>query len=135
MYHVPLAVQCKYRCSDEGGEDGEGRKESEILIGWENGREWRLPGLLYANDLVLCGDQVEVELFTEVFRRRLLKDNVGTKSKEIVLNGEEGFECEVHVDGFRLEHVSKLKYLGSVLDESGTEEAEYSRKVAGGRYH
>ena len=46
MYHIPLAVQCIYGCSDEGGEDGDGR-------------DWRLPGLLYAYDLVLCGESEE----------------------------------------------------------------------------
>ena len=39
-------------------------------------------------------------------------------------------ECEVCVDGIRLEHVSEFKYLGSVLDESGTDEAECGRKAA-----
>ena len=42
-FHVPLAVQCIYGWSDEGGE-------------WrflEDGREWKLPSLLYADDLVL----------------------------------------------------------------------------------
>ena len=38
-----------------------------------------------------------------------------------------------YVDGFCLEHVSEFKYLGCVLDESGTDGAEYSRKVASGR--
>ena len=42
-------------------------------------------------------------------------------------------ECSVYVDGMRLEHVSKFKYLGCVLDESGTDEAECSRKGASGR--
>ena len=42
-------------------------------------------------------------------------------------------ECEVCVDGIRLEHVSKFKYLGCVLDESGTDEEECSREVASGR--
>ena len=45
--------------------------------------------------------------FPEVCRRGL-KFNAG-KSKVMVLNGEEGLECEVHVDGIRLEHVSKFK--------------------------
>ena len=48
----------------------------------------------------------------------------------MVLNGEEGLECEVHVDGIRLEHVSEFKNLGCFLDESSTVGAEYSRKVA-----
>ena len=39
------------------------------------GREWRLSGLLYANDLVLCGESKEdlrvmVGWFAEVCRRR-----------------------------------------------------------------
>ena len=33
----------------------------------------------------------------------------------------------------RLEHVSKFKYLGCVLDEAGTDEAECSRKVESGK--
>ena len=37
------------------------------------------------------------------------------------------------VDRIDLEHISEFKYLGCVLDESGTDEAEYSRKVASGK--
>ena len=83
--------------------------------------------------MVLC-DESEEDLramlgrFVEVCRRRGLKANAG-KSKMTVLNGKEGLECEVHVDGIRLEHVSEFKYLGCVLDKSGTDEAECSRKV------
>ena len=53
------------------------------------------------------------------------------KNKVMVLVGVEGLDCEVHVDGAHLEHVSKLKYLGFVLNEAGTVEAECSRRVAG----
>ena len=38
MYHIPLVVQ---------------RKGVSFL---EGGREWRFPGLLYADDLVLCSE-------------------------------------------------------------------------------
>ena len=41
----------------------------------------------------------------EVCRRRGSKVNAG-KSKMTVLNREEGLECEVHVDGICLEHLS-----------------------------
>ena len=41
----------------------------------------------------------------------------------MVMNGEGGLEYEVHVDGIRLGHASELKYLGCVLDESGTDGA------------
>ena len=36
-------------CSDEKGENRDGKEE----------REWRLPGILYANNLVLCGESEE----------------------------------------------------------------------------
>ena len=83
-----------------------------------------------------CGESEEdlramVGRLAEVCRRGL-KVNAG-KSKVMVLNGEEGLECEVHVDEIRLEHVSEFKYLGCVLDESGVDRAECSRKVASGR--
>ena len=38
-------------------------------------------------------------------------------------------ECEVHVDRIHLEPVLEFKYLGCVLDESGTDGAECSRKM------
>ena len=73
-----------------------------------------------------------MECFAEVCRRSGLKVNAG-KSNMMVLGEEEGLEREVYVDGIRLEYVSKFKYMGCVLDEPGTDEAECSRKVASGR--
>ena len=67
-----------------------------------------------------------------MYRRRGLKVNPG-KRKMMVLGGEEGLECKNCLDGIRLEHVSEFKHLGCVLDKSGTDEAECSRKVANGR--
>ena len=52
--------------------------------------------------------------FVEVCRRRGLRVNV-TKNRVMMLNGEEGLECEVCVDGMQLEHVLEFKYLGCVL--------------------
>ena len=88
MYHVPLAFQCIYGRSDVVFENGDGKKEREISRGE---REWRLPGLLYADDLVLCGESEEdlsavVGRFIEVCRRRGLKVNA-CKRKVIVLDG------------------------------------------------
>ena len=120
-----------------------GRDEVEVRVGKlkngkaeENGREWRLPGRLYAEDLVLCCESEEdlrgkVEQFVDVCRRRVLKVN-GGKSKAMVMNEEDGFECEVYVDGMRLGHVSEFKYLACIFDESVTYGAECSRKVARG---
>ena len=57
----------------------------------EDGGVWRLSGLLYVDDLVLCCESEEdlrvmVEQFAKVCRRRGLKIN-GGKSKVMVLNG------------------------------------------------
>ena len=73
-----------------------------------------------------------VRRIAEVCRRSGLKVNAG-KSKVMVLNREAGLEREVHVDGIRLKHVSEFKYLGYVLNESGTDGAECSKNVASGR--
>ena len=50
----------------------------------------------------------------------------------MVLGGKEGLECEVYINGIRLEHASNFKYLGCILDKSGTYGAECSRNVASG---
>ena len=42
-------------------------------------------------------------------------------------------EYEVCINGIHLEHVSEFKYLICVLEESGTDEAEFRWKVASGR--
>ena len=75
-----------------------------------------MPGLLYADDLVLCDKSEEnlrvmVGQFAEICRRRGLKVNAG-KSKVMVMSGEEGLEYEVQVNGIRLKHVLEFKYLG-----------------------
>ena len=88
-----------------------------------------MPALLYAEDLVLCGEYEEdlravVGCFVKVCSRRGLKVNAGVG---------EGLESEVCVDGMRLEHVSEFKYLGCVLDELHKDEAQCRRKVASGK--
>ena len=62
-----------------------------------------------------------------MYRKRGLKANEG-KSNVMMLNEEEGLECQ-DLPGTCV----KLKYLGCVLNESGADEAECSRKVASGR--
>ena len=70
----------------------------------EEGREWKLPGLLYADDLVLCGESEEdmwiiVGCFIKVWSRRGLKVSAG-KRKVMLLGGEEGLEHEVCLNGY-----------------------------------
>ena len=59
--------------------------------------------------------------FVNVCRRIGLKVNVN-KSNGMELGGEKGLECEVCLDGIRLEHIFEFKYLGHGLDKSGTDE-------------
>ena len=103
----------------------------------KEGRGQRLLGLLYADDLVLCGDLEEdlraiVGRFIEVCRRRGLKVNEG-KSKVMLLGREKELKCEVCVGRLRLERASEFEYLGSVLDKSCTDEAECSKMASGRR--
>ena len=46
-------------------------------------------------------------VFEEVKNRRRLKANA-SKCKVMIMNGEESVECEVHVDGIHLGHVSEF---------------------------
>ena len=57
-------VDIEVRCNEEGVVDKDGKE----------GGEWRLPGPLYADDLVLCGKleedlRVMVRQYFEVYRR------------------------------------------------------------------
>ena len=71
--------------------------------------------------------------FLEECRERGLKVNVG-KSKVMVLDKEEGLECEICVAGTQLEKMSEFKYLGCVLIDSGTDVVKLCcRKVVSGR--
>ena len=49
MYHVPFALQYIYGHTIERDENGDG----------EEGREWRLPSVLHADDFVLYGESEE----------------------------------------------------------------------------
>ena len=74
-----------------------GRKRVRFL---ELVGEWRLPCILYTDDLVLRGESEE---------------------------DLRALECKIHVDGICLEHISEFKYLACVLDESGTDGSEFGR--------
>ena len=89
MHHVPSS-QFIYGASDEGCENRDGKKGSEIP-----GREEIAWPLVY-NYLVLCGKSEEdlramVGRFVEVWRRRRLEVNDG-ESKVMATNGKKGFE-------------------------------------------
>ena len=78
----------------------------------EEEKGWRLPGLLYADDLVLYGEseddqKVMIGHFVEACKRRGLRVNTDN-SKVMVSGGEEGSICVVIVDGTRSENVSPV---------------------------
>ena len=82
----------------------------------KEGREWRLPGILYAVDLVVSGNleedlKVMVGCFVEVCGGRGLKVNAN-KSKVMMLGAGGCLECEIHVDGAHWCQMSEFKYLG-----------------------
>jgi hypothetical protein len=108
--------------------------EGVRIIG--RGDEWMVPCLLYADDLVLCGESEGslrnlVKEFNRVCKRRGLAINVG-KSKVMVMNGVD-VQCHVEVDGVQLEQVSEFKYLGYMIENKGGDDAECDRKVSNGR--
>ena len=79
----------------------------------EKGRGWRMLGLCYTVDLVMCDESEEdlramVGRFVEVCKRRGLKINEG-KSKVMVLGGEEGLKFEVCIYVIRLAYISEFK--------------------------
>ena len=79
MYHAPLALQCIYMYGVMI--EVKMGMERRVVSFLEGGRKWRLPGLLYADDLVLCCEaeedlRVVVGWFAEVCRRRGLQVNV-----------------------------------------------------------
>ena len=64
-----------------------------------------MPGLLYADESVFCGEPKEdlremVGRFVEGCKGRGLKDNAG-KIKVMLLGWEEGLDYELCVDGIR----------------------------------
>ena len=120
MYHVHLALQCICGRIDEEGGNGNGEGGSKVSGG---GKTVEIGCLLFADDLVLYGESEEdlravVGCFIEMYRRRGLKV-IAVKSRVMALGWEEGLECEVCVDGIRLEHVSELKNLGYMIGMHG----------------
>ena len=80
----------------------------------------------------MCGESKEKLRAMVYFLLRCVGERSESQCRQeqmMVLGWEEGLECEVYVDGINLEHVSEFKYLRCVLNESGTDEAECSRKM------
>ena len=92
----------------------------------EESRDWLASGMQM---IWLC---VVSRTFFEVCRRRGLKVNSG-KRKIILLGGGGRIRVLGLCKQIRLQHFSEFKYMGYVLDELGSDKAEYRRKVESGR--
>ena len=84
----------------------------------EERRKRLFPGLLYADDLVLCNESegdlnTMVLCFVEVCRRGLKVNTKKSKVKGLV--GEEGSLCEVLVDGNWCRRRNILKFVNLFL--------------------
>ena len=103
------------------------------LVG-ENGGEWRLSQLLFADDTALVAESEEglkrlVKEFGRVCDRRKLRVNVG-KSKVMRCAREGGGDrMDVRLNGELLEEVESFKYLGSHVAVNGRVNVEVSHRV------
>ena len=119
----------------------------------ENGKLWKVPSCLYADDAVLFAESEEklqrmVSEFNCVCERRKLKVNAG-KSKVMVFERREYdtldfgeayrvrrpnvLNCKIRIGKEQLEEVSEFKYLGSVLCKNDTLESEIRERTIQGR--
>ena len=102
-----------------------------------DGRVWKLPVLLFADDTVLLSEdewelQGLVREFGSVCKKRNLKVNAN-KSKVMVFERSEDTECRVSLEGEEMENVRVFKYLGSVMSKDGSLEEEVRERVQQGR--
>lgn len=102
----------------------------------QNGHEWEINKLLYADDTVLIADSEEslqrlVNVFGEVCWRRKLQVNVA-KSKVMVMSRGGAVGMNVHMNGERMEQAECFRYLGSDMHESGRMNEETGHRVTAG---
>ena len=103
----------------------------------ENGEEWKLNQLLFADDTALVAESEEalqrlVGEFDRVCSRRKLRVNVGKSKVMRTTRSGEGAGMNVSLGGRQLEEVESFKYLGSHIVRDGTiaEEVKYRVKEA-----
>ena len=103
----------------------------------EDGGEWVLSQLLFADDTALVAESAEqlqrlVTEFGKVCKRRKLRVNV-EKSKVMCGGGSEDREMpNIMLNGERMEVVNSFKYLGSCFDSEGGVKGDVSMRVGEG---
>ena len=100
----------------------------------EDGHEWQVSILLFADDTLLIGDSEEklqklVTEFGNVCRDRKLSVNVG-KSKVMRVGRERGVrELNVLLDGVQMEEVQAYRYLGVDMSADGMMDEEVRHRI------
>ena len=100
----------------------------------ENGSEWQVNQLLFADDTVVVADSEEklcqlVAEFGRVCKRRKLRVNVGKSKVMRCTRNEDGARLNVTLDGEVLEEVDQFKYLGAIVAANGGVEADVCHRV------
>ena len=100
----------------------------------EDGREWSLNQLLFADDTALVADSEEklrrlVTEFGRVCERRKLRVNVGKSKVMKCTRRVDGGGMNVMLNGERLEEVDCFRYLGSKVSVDGSVEVEVKSRI------
>ena len=109
---------------------GMGTRGVRLVRGRE---EWWISDLLYADDVVFVAESERelrelIDKFNRVCKRRGLKVNAD-KSKVMIMGGTEDDKCEIKLNGQVLEHVKEFCYLGSTVNDRGTDESDCNKRV------
>ena len=88
--------------------------------------------LLFADDLMLVTERDEdaernVKVLDEVMMKWRMTINRGKTKVMVVKRG--GGTCNITVNGVEIENVKTMKYLGAMLDEEGSCEAEVDHRI------
>ena len=103
----------------------------------QNGREWEVSQLLFADDTALVADSEErlqrlVDEFGVVCERRKLKVNVGKSKVMVCSRGGGRAGLNVRLNGDVLEEVESFKYLGSVISRGGGVSVDVRQRMSDG---
>ena len=102
----------------------------------DNGQEWSVNSLVYADDTVLMAESREglerlVTEFAGVCGRRKLRVNV-SKSKVMVVSKDGGYKADICLHGEKMEQVECFRYLGTDIHENGRMGKEIGHRVREG---
>ena len=111
--------------------------ERGLMLKGQNGWEWEVSQLLFADDTALVASTEErlqrlVNEFGVVCEKRKLRVNIG-KSKVMVCSRQGGrAELNVRLNGEVLEEVETFKYLGSIIGKDVGVSKDVSQRVSDG---